>query len=182
MIATQPGCSKGKKQKLILFFSFPPLCSLPQRLLVLAHALCPPPNSFFSSTFFHANGELVRAELNFHVIVPFRKDFYNFPKQCPSILENLQKLLIRKLFRIHFLPTLSMNILSNFKSPFRGDWNHSFYRIQVKIFVFYMVQVKIFEKYPSCDNLAASIHQNWWKTLTNVIRKCILQHSVGSSL
>ena len=43
MIATQPGCSKGKKQKLILFFSFPPLCSLPQRLLVLAHALCPPP-------------------------------------------------------------------------------------------------------------------------------------------
>ena len=31
----------------------------------------------FSSTFFHANGELVRAELNFHVIVPFRKDFYN---------------------------------------------------------------------------------------------------------
>ena len=56
----------------------------------------------FSSTFFHANGELVRAELNFHVIVPFRKDFYNFPKQCPSILVNLQKLLIRKLFRIFF--------------------------------------------------------------------------------
>ena len=69
----------------------------------------------FSSTFFHANGELVRAELNLRVIVPFRKDFYNFPKQCPSILENLQKLLIRKLFRIHFLSTLFMNILSNFK-------------------------------------------------------------------
>ena len=90
----------------------------------------------FSSTFFHANGELVRAELNFHVIVPFRKDFYNFPKQCPSILENLQKLLIRKLFRIHFLSTLFMNILSNFKSSLRGDSNHNFYRIQVKIFVF----------------------------------------------
>ena len=29
----------------------------------------------FSSTFFHANGELVRAELNLRVIVPFRKDF-----------------------------------------------------------------------------------------------------------
>ena len=109
MIATQPGCSKGKKQKLILFFSFPPLCSLPQRLLVLAHALCPPPKLVFLRHFFHANGELVRVELNLHVIVPFRKDFYNFPKQCPSILEHLQKLLIRKLFRIHFLSTLSMN-------------------------------------------------------------------------
>ena len=80
----------------------------------------------FSSTFFHANGELVRAELNLHVIAPFRKDFYNFPKQCPSILENLQKLLTRKLFRIHFLSTLSMNKLSNFKSSLRDDWNHNF--------------------------------------------------------
>ena len=45
----------------------------------------------FSSTFFHANGELVRAELNLHGIVPFRKDFYNFPKQCPSILGKFTK-------------------------------------------------------------------------------------------
>ena len=135
MIATQPGCSKGKKQKLILFFSFPPLCSLPQRLLVLAHALCPPPKLVFLRHFFHANGELVRAELNLHVIVPFRKDFYNFPKQCPSILEHLQKLLIRKLFRIHFLSTLSMN--NTVKQIFSSRrWNHNFHGIQLKIFVF----------------------------------------------
>ena len=135
MIATQPGCSKGKKQKLILFFSFPPLCSLPQRLLVLAHALCPPPKLVFLLHFFTQMVSLWELSWTYMESFLLEKTFTTFPNNAHpfwNIYKNFSSVsFLEFIFSLLFL----WIILSN-KYFLRGEWNHNFHGIQLKIFVF----------------------------------------------